>query len=228
MQRGYFPPLLRFPPRPKTRHDYHPGARRHSSWAPQTLVKYVVSGHRGLLGAAWRPPRPLGTLRRPPGDSRSLRGTILEPFWMDFEPPGPQKTSKNAILSAFFAVFAFSKGTIKKKLKSLQKSSPGAQNQPQERPRSGPRGPQTAPRAARNAPRALQERPQIDPRPDQEAQEAPRAPHGRPEIHFVRFSPLQGTILVPFWPILSSPFHRPPGPHATSSLAYKPTSSRAS
>ena len=126
--------------------------------------------------------------RRPEASTgaQTRLGTIWKRFRAILVPPEPRKTSKSAVLSANFVVFAISLGSLREAQMSPRRAPGG--------PRSGPRAPKTAPRAARSAPRGAQDHPGAPQERTQGAQ-AVQTPPGSPSgAHF-------GLILGP------------PGPH---------------
>ena len=142
------------------------GRPRSHADGPRTGPERLKTAPRGLQRSSEAPRH---ARDRFPSDS----GPILEP-------PGPRKTSKSAVLSTNFEVFAISPGSLQQRPKKLQKEPPGSPNEPQ----APPGTPRSAPRGAHDHPGAPQERTQGAPsRPD-----ASREPFGSP-----------------FWPHLGAP-----------------------
>ena len=94
---GSFPPFLRFPPRPKTRSDYHPGAWPVPPGPPRKSLKnQLVSGavvppmsgpKMGLKIAQHRTPEAPKTLLEP----RCCWKLFSEPCWAHVWSPGTSK-----------------------------------------------------------------------------------------------------------------------------------------
>ena len=94
---GSFPPFLRFPPRPKTRSDYHPGAWPVPPGPPRKSLKnQLVSGvvcpsilgpNMGLKMAQNRAPEAPKTLL----DPRCCWKLFSEPCWAHVWSPGTSK-----------------------------------------------------------------------------------------------------------------------------------------
>ena len=144
-----------------------PGRPRSGTRWLQKYLTEVEEAPRAAQGAQKRGPGshrrgPRGTKRRQEAAGSDF-APILERCW---EPLGFKKPQKVLYCQRFLWFSRFLQGPPKRGPKSSQKSFPGGQNGPQERPRRR----QERPKSAQEGPKSRQERPKSAPRAAQEGQ----------------------------------------------------------